>query len=88
MNVALAYHKCLDNWHDDRNMLSAAEGRLLKRAYHQVEEAYFGRCEAIVAWLGEIHALESANALEIDLAVNATGRLLGELFVYPGEEDN
>ncbi len=85
MNVALAYHKCQDNWIDDKDLLSAGEGALLRKAYRRVEAEYPGRCEAIEAWLEEIHALENANALRIDPPVNATGRLLGELFVYPGE---
>lgn len=32
MNVALGYLKCLDNWHDDGSVLSAAEAALLKNA--------------------------------------------------------
>lgn len=85
MNVALAYHKCRDNWMDERNPISAGEGVLLRRAYRRVEEAYPEKCRAIEAWLEEIHDIEARRALEIDLPVNATGRLLGELFVFPGE---
>ncbi len=86
MNVALAYHKCLDNWRDDRNVLAAGEGTLLKRAYRRVEAACPEKCAAIEAWLDEIHAIEEQKHLEIDPPVNATGRLLGELFVYPGDD--
>ena len=86
MNVALAYHKCRDNWIDDRDLLAAGEGALLRRAYDRVARSYPDRCAAIEAWLDEIHALEAANCEEIDPPVNATGRLLGELFVYPGDD--
>lgn len=85
MNVALAYHKCRDNWLDDRDVLAAGESALLKRAYRDVAKAYPDRCAAIETWLSEIHDLESKNVLEIDPPVNATGRMLGELFVYPPE---
>ncbi|MBQ8110017.1 MAG: hypothetical protein IJ124_07675 [Clostridia bacterium] len=85
MNVALAYHKCRDNWIDDKSLLSAGEGALLKSAYRRVSRAYPEKCAAIEAWLGDIHALEAQKILEIDPPVNATGRLLGELFVYPKE---
>ena len=80
MNVALAYHKCLDNWRDDRDLLAAGEGALLKRAYSRIARQWPEKCEAIEAWLQEIHAIEDEKRLEIDPPVNATGRLLGELF--------
>lgn len=85
MNVALAYHKCRDNWLDDKSVLAAGEGALLKRAYRRVERAWQDRCAAIEGWLDEIHALEAARDERIDPPVNATGRMLGKLFVYPGE---
>ena len=86
MNVALAYHKCLDNWRDDRNALAAGEGALLRQAYRKVKDAYPDKCAAIEAWLDAIHDIEARNLLEIDPPMNATGRMLGELFVYPGDE--
>lgn len=86
MNVALAYHKCRDNWLDDHSVISAGEAALLRRAYDRVSGLYPGKCAAIEAWLDGIHAIEAEKRLEIDPPVNATGRLLGELFVLPGED--
>ena len=82
MNVALAYYKFLDNWRDDRSLISAAEAGLLKRAFRTVSERHPEKCAAIANWLDEIHRIESGNTEIIDLPVNATGRMLGELFVY------
>lgn len=86
MNVALAYHKCRDNWADERSLLAAGEGALLRGAYRRVAAAHPEKCRAVEAWLDEIHGFEAEQLLEIDPPVNATGRLLGELFVYPGEQ--
>ncbi len=86
MNIALAYHKCRDDWHDDKNPLSAGEAALLRRAYRTVEKAYPRRCAAIEDWLRQIHQWEKDNVLEIDLPVNATGRMLAELFVWPEQD--
>ena len=83
MNVALAYHKFRDNWLDDRNLLAAGEAAMLAKAYRRVERQYPDRCAVIEAWLQEIHDLEGADRLEIDLPVNATGRMMGELFIWP-----
>lgn len=86
MNVALAYHKCRDNWQDDKNLLSAGEGALLRQAYAKVANQWPEKCAAIEAWLREIHEIESKGLNEIDPPVNATGRMLGELFAYPGDD--
>ncbi|MBR1560315.1 MAG: hypothetical protein IJ646_08775 [Clostridia bacterium] len=82
MNVALAYHKCLDNWLDDRSVLSLSEAKLLKSAYRKVSGLYPQKCAAIERWLDDIHVMERSGLQAIDPPVNATGRLLGELFVY------
>lgn len=85
MNVALAYHKLRDNWCDDKNLLAAGGSALLLKAYRNVEKAWPRRCAAIEKWIDQIRRLEQENALEIDPPVNATGKLLGELFVWPGQ---
>ena len=85
MNAALAYHKCRDNWSDDRDLIAAGEGALLKRAYQKAKANHPEKCAAIEAWLDEIHDIEARGLQQVDAPVNATGRLLGELFVWPGD---
>ena len=83
MNLALAYHKCADDWHDDRNMMSAAEGRLLKEAYASVASRYPEKCRAVEGWIEVIRDIEASDPPNaIDAAVNATGAMLGELFAW------
>ena len=86
VNIALAYHKCHDNWIDDKSLISAAEQGLLKGAYQRVKLEYPGKCAAIEGWLDEVHALEAQTAPGVDALVNATGRMLGELFVYDAND--
>lgn len=82
MNVALAYHKCMDNWLDDRNILSRSEALLLKRAHDRVCSRYPEKSAAIETWLQEIHQIESNSNAGIDAPVNSTGKMLGELFCW------
>lgn len=82
MNLALAYHKCKDNWLDDRNILSAGEAALLRRGYKKVARLYPDKCAAIERWLDEIHLIEQKNVCSIDAPVNSTGNMLGELFCW------
>lgn len=82
MNVALSYHKCLDDWRDDKNAVSAAEAKLLNAAYRRVLDAWPEQCAAIEDWLCEIHDIEARDLQALDPPVNATGRMLGRLFQY------
>ena len=82
MNVALAYHKCLDNWRDDRNPAAVAESKLLKRGYDRVCRDWPEQCRAIERWLEEIHRIEANDVQAIDPPVNSTGRMLSRLFQY------
>ena len=85
MNVALAYHKCMDNWLDDKNAVAVCEAALLYKSYRRVLERYPSKCRAIEAWLDEIHQIERRNDRDIDAPVNSTGRMLGELFCYKSD---
>lgn len=82
MNVALAYHKCMDNWLDDKSIVSRAEAQLLKKGYVRVAQLYPEKCAAIERWLDEIHQIEREMSGGIDAPVNSTGKMLGELFCY------
>lgn len=85
MNIALAYHKCRDDWADDRNWVSKAEAALLQKAYRQVETRHPEKCAAIEHCLEDIGRLEHAAVLEPDAPANLTARMLGEIFVYKAD---
>ncbi|MCE5343517.1 MAG: DUF5685 family protein [Eubacteriales bacterium] len=82
MNIALAYHKCRDDWEDDHSLLSKAEMKLLQNAYGQVVKRYPDKCAAIEKCLTDIGTLEQQNVLEPDAPANLTARMLGEVYVY------
>ncbi|MEG0125984.1 MAG: DUF5685 family protein [Clostridia bacterium] len=82
MNIALAYHKCLDDWQDDHSLLGRAEAGLLKSAYLRVRALYPQKCAEIENCLHDISALERKNAESPDAPANLTARLLGVIYRY------
>ena len=82
LNVALAYHKCADNWQDDRNPAFAAAKGLLARAYRRACEYQPEKCAAIANWMDGIREIEKRGDGMIDPPLNLTGRMLGELFTW------
>ena len=85
MNVALGYLKCLDNWHDDGSVLSAAEAALLKRAYKDVCTRYPRQCGAMEQSIRALGEIERQNREAPDEAAATFGLMLGEIFDLRGD---
>ena len=86
LNIALSYHKCLDNWADDKNPAAAAGAKLLERHYRAVSARRPEKCAAIEAWLKRQGEIEREGTMDVDLCANLTGSLLGELYAWKDDE--
>lgn len=84
LSVALSYHKCLDDWNDDKSLPAKTYASMLKRAYESARERLPRQCEAIEAGLADIARIEKAQDAtpDPDAAANRFGEVLGELFVW------
>ena len=81
MNVALAYLNQLDNWHDDRNLISLFFSRILKKKYLAVKARYPRQCEAMERCIKRLSDLEKRGMQDPDAASHCFGELMGEIFV-------
>lgn len=82
MNVALAYLKCLDNWHDEKKLSALLEAKLLEDAYKKVCSMYPRQCDAMQKSLQALSAIEAEGLEAPDAAADCFGLLMEELFVY------
>ncbi len=82
MNVALAYYNCLDDWQDDRRLVSGSVALLLKRSYLKTKKLYPEKCAAIEQCIQDLSKLEKENCDNPDLPAGCFGKLMGELFIY------
>lgn len=80
LSVAFAYHKCLDDWHDDRSVAAKAGEIALSGAYAKARGRIPDECAAIEACMAEISGIEATPDAPPDAAAQAFGRLLGRLF--------
>lgn len=76
LSVALAYHKCLDDWNDDGSKAAKACSSALKRSYARVKSAHPGPCEALEQELrvvkaveGNLSAVDSGDYAQLDDAM-------------------
>lgn len=87
MNVMLAYHLCMDSWHDECKPLSLAEAGLIKRGYGRVVKKYPEKCEFVGDMIKALSAVEkNAPDGDIDRPTNLVGELIGEIFAYRNDQ--
>ncbi len=82
MTLALSYHKCLDDWRDDQNRVKYQMAKQMRESYREVKHRWPKQCERIEESLREVHRVENMREASPDEAVNASGKMLKELFVY------
>ncbi|MDD5934199.1 MAG: DUF5685 family protein [Clostridiales bacterium] len=82
MNIALTYHKLMDDWQDDRSVISLSGANILKHRYQRVEKTYPRQCEVIKSSLIKLNELEKKKEQVVDIISRPFGELMGELFVY------
>lgn len=85
MTIALTYHKCLDDWQDDRSLPAKGCAAWLKKAYGKVKADWPRQCEAIEKALSDLSEVEKRRDPSPDAAAKCFGALMAELFVM--EED-
>ena len=61
ISLILAYHKCLDDWQDDRRKAAKAYSSAIGRSYERMKQAYPGICTGFERELAAVRGLE-ANA--------------------------
>ena len=82
MTVALTYHKCLDDWNDERKLVSHRYSKVLEKSYKKVKAKYPRQCESIEKSLWQQNLVEKEANASPDDAINYSGMMLTELFVY------
>lgn len=85
MTILLAYYKCKDDWEDERKKSGKLYGMLLQKCYEQVARQYPRQTRCVKESLEELGQIEKSAVSLPDEAVNCSGRMLSEIFVY--EED-
>lgn len=82
MTVALTYHKCLDDWQDDKNAAKKAFAAWLRPKYREVKKLWPQQCRIIEGCLQQLTVLERDNVQDPDAAAACFGRLMECLFLY------
>lgn len=80
MNVALMYHKLLDDWNDSGSRVKRQSAALLEKTYRGIREKWPRQCGIMERELAELARLEKEKCPVPDLAAAAFGRLMAGIF--------
>jgi hypothetical protein len=86
MNVILAYYNFLDDWEDDRKILSLCGAELFKKEQKIIEDKYPRQTYFIKECLRELSVIEKSGELNPDIPANCFGKLMGEIFAFKEDE--
>ena len=81
MNVALAYYKCLDDWHDDRNQAARVASQIFGKHMPRIASRWPRQCAAIADCIQALSQLEKKHWPNADAPANCFGKLMSELMV-------
>lgn len=82
MNVALAYLNQLDNWHDDKNILSLVFAGILRKKYEKIAKKHPRQCQAMETCISRLSELEKSGEQNPDAGAKLFGELMGEIFAF------
>ena len=82
MNLALAYHKCKDDWIDDRSVAAAGVAKLFESKYLAISERYPRQCSAMEEMMYDLRQAELCGEAGADHSAALFGKMMGEMFVW------
>lgn len=85
MTIMLTYYKCMDDWQDEHKRTKYQYAKHLKESFQKVREQYPRQSRSVEDAIRELGEIEKSHLAVPDNAVNCSGKMLSELFVY--EED-
>ncbi|MBE7057500.1 MAG: hypothetical protein E7387_00145 [Ruminococcaceae bacterium] len=86
VNVFLFYFKLQDSWQDDKNFLSAAGQRALKRGFKKAAKQYPMVADFVYFSLRELAKLEKINCKSIDEACEPFAKMMSYIFKWPDSD--
>lgn len=85
MNILLSYHNLVDDWEDDKSVLSKAFSTLIKNDVNKAGHIYEKKALAIKTQLANMSELEKNRCNDVDIISDEFGKLMEELILYKND---
>lgn len=82
MTILLSYHKCMDDWHDEKKLSRWFLAKLMEPKMKRVRAQYPEKAAYVEKKLNQLSIVESAKNTPIDKVAKIFGEIMGEIFSY------
>ena len=82
MTILLSYHKCMDDWNDEKKLSRWFLAKLLLPKMKRVRAKYPEKAAFVEKKLNQLTIAETAKNTPIDKVAKIFGEIMGEIFVY------
>lgn len=82
MNVLLTYHKCRDDWEDEKKAMALGYSKVLQGKVRKLDKKYPEKSRRIQELLKELSEMEKAGEQDIDKMSGCFGRIMEEIFAW------
>lgn len=82
MTILLSYHKCVDDWNDEKRLSRWFLAKLLRPKVKRVSELYPETAAFVEKKLNQLTLLEQAKDTPIDRVAKVFGEIMGQIFSY------
>jgi len=82
MTILLGYHKCVDDWNDEKKLSRWLLAKLLQPKMKRVAREYPEISAFVEKKLNQLSMLESAKNTPIDKVAKVFGEIMGQVFIY------
>ena len=82
MTILLSYHKCMDDWHDEKKLSRWFLAKLMAPKMKRVRAQYPEKAAFVEKKLNQLSIVESAKNTPIDKVAKIFGEIMGEIFSY------
>lgn len=82
MMIILAYHKCLDDWDDERSLKGLGGKALLERAYRKLKGRYPAVCREVEESIDSLRQLEREKSACLDAAMKTSALATRSVFTH------
>lgn len=86
MNVLLAYEKLLDDWTDEKKIVSKLFSQIIHGKTKKIQNFYIEKSRVIQYNLRQLHEYEKNNEENIDKVAGCFGKIVEEIYVYKKDE--
>lgn len=81
MSILLAWHKCQDDWQDERDIRKKLYGEGIKKGYKRVCEKYPEKARIVEICMKNIMEAEKRGEENLDVLAGYFGKIMAEVFV-------